>query len=509
MQFIAKIWKNIKSSFNCRLCWRVTFSVFFAILIVEAAILLFSIQNYERDRLAEVEREAIVVMRSILRSSVSEGSISMELMENGEKLRTNTVLVGAEIYASEGQKVTHFGDLPDATSVSSLNPRHMMNSGVSMDVLWQMDQFQQPYSVVARIDTSEIDSQITAFIWRIIGLVVLISLFVTIVTMVVLERLVLSPIRELRNSLLDAGRDPENSKGYILASDRSDELGDVVKAFNQMLQQTSKNFGHIKKQGKELEAHRDKLELLVKERTAKLEASTKLAEAANKAKTNFLAHMSHELRTPLNAIIGFSQMWKDQVLGPVENQTYLEYASDINNAGNQLLQIISGILDLTKIESSEIELELLDVDLETSLSAYVAILKQASEEKNIKFQTHIAPELTSMKIDAQLFKQIFINLLGNAIKFSPNDGVIDITANHHADGCIIISVADSGIGIDPKDILMIQEPFGQVRHNSHVSHEGAGIGLPLAKKLIELHSGKLEIISELGKGTTVNVIFPA
>jgi signal transduction histidine kinase len=502
----------MNDSFSCRLCWSVATGVFFAILVVEAAILLFSVNNYERDRLAELERESLVVARSIVRSfDVLENS-GVSLADVGEGLRINSVLIGAEFYDEAGTKISGFGELPDM-SFGGASDSETMNRKITMpyarlDLYWTPSQLKEPYFVSARIDTSEIGAQVNAFIWRIIGLVLLISVFVTVVTMVVLERMVLSPIRDLRDGLLVAGSDSDHSVKHLLPAVRSDELGEVIQAFNQMIQQTGKNFGQIKKQGKELAKHRDQLELLVSKRTAKLEVAKKNAEAANKAKSQFMAHMSHELRTPLNAIIGFSQMWIDQVMGPIKNPTYIEYANDINKSGSQLLQIISGILDLTKIEDGDTDIELSEIDLNNTLADCLSEFEYDISLKSLKLSTNVASELSVFRADQKLLNQIINNIVGNAVKFTKQDGHININAYLVEDGSISIKISDTGVGIQTKDLAMVLEPFGQARDSAHVAHEGTGLGLPLAKRLTELHGGTLEISSEFGRGTTVSTTFP-
>lgn len=200
---------HFRNGLGCRLCWKVTIAVFFAILAVEAAILFFSIDTYKTDRLAEVEREAVVVMRAILRSANVHGQIAAELPAVGKLLRDNTVLVGAQVFDQGGQLLAGFGEPPGhfeglGESHKKTIRRHMEDE-LRMDVLWPAHRVQAPYRVVARISTNEINAKVRAFVWRIIGLVLMISVFVTIVTMLVLGFVILSPIQNLRDQLINAG----------------------------------------------------------------------------------------------------------------------------------------------------------------------------------------------------------------------------------------------------------------------------------------------------------------
>lgn len=255
---------------TCRLCWKVTFAVFFAILCIEAAILFFSVNNFERDRLLEIEREAIVVMRSILRVSDINGALSPGLPGNGKNIRRNSVLVGATIFDLDGNQLFEFGE-PTAsiapTSNTTGRSRQFQANKSRMDILMLPAQIKAPYFINARLDSGEIKSQVTAFIWRITGLVLLITVFVTIVTMFVLEKLVLSPIRILAERMTIAGSNPKNPKEHVMSVNRKDEWGDIVHAFNSMLNSSDKHLTQIKQQELELRIRADELDAKVQERT--------------------------------------------------------------------------------------------------------------------------------------------------------------------------------------------------------------------------------------------------
>lgn len=240
----------------------------------------------------------------------------------------------------------------------------------------------------------------------------------------------------------------------------------------------------------------------------KLQQALADAEKANRAKSEFLANMSHELRTPLNAIIGFSQIWADETFGPIGNPKYLEYAKDVNEAGTHLLYIISDILDISKIEAGEFNLEPEDIDLKSSVDECIAMLAPQADSGGVKIRRGDIPDALVLYADRRILKQILINLIGNSIKFTPAEGSIDIDVAVKPDRVIEISITDTGIGVPSELIAKAFEPFSQIRESAEVTHEGTGLGLALARKMVELHDGTLELISSEGNGTKVILLFP-
>ncbi|HTZ77423.1 MAG TPA: ATP-binding protein [Stellaceae bacterium] len=237
-------------------------------------------------------------------------------------------------------------------------------------------------------------------------------------------------------------------------------------------------------------------------------AAKEVAELANHSKTEFLANMSHELRTPLNAIIGFSQLMADEVLGPLGNTKYTGYARDICNSAEHLLGIINDILDVSKLEAGKFELEeeLIEIpQITRNLLHFVADRASALE---VTIDTEIEPGLPRLRADARKLKQILLNLVTNALKFSQPGSRVTLRARTH-NGAIMIEVVDRGIGMDDGEIATAITRFGQVASTWNRKHAGTGLGLPLAIGLVELHDGKLDIRSRKGEGTTVTVTFPA
>ena len=251
------------------------------------------------------------------------------------------------------------------------------------------------------------------------------------------------------------------------------------------------------------------LESRVIERTRALEAEKERAEHASYAKSEFLANMSHELRTPLNAINGFSQIMKDEMFGKQGNPLYVDYARDINSASEHLLSLITDILDVSKVESGEFELEESIVDIQPVIAACQRLISEKARNKSIAIRVDLDPLLTRIHADERILKQILINLLSNAVKFTDNNGRINIKSEKNLMGGLTLSISDNGSGIEDKDLDRVLEPFGQVRPSSEIAHEGTGLGLPLAKRFMEMHGGVLTIKSQPEIGTTVVIDFPA
>ncbi|RMD64461.1 MAG: PAS domain S-box protein [Alphaproteobacteria bacterium] len=233
------------------------------------------------------------------------------------------------------------------------------------------------------------------------------------------------------------------------------------------------------------------------------------AELASRAKSEFLANMSHELRTPLNAIIGFSELIRDQRIGPIGNAKYAEYASDIFSAGQHLLEVINDILDLSKIESGTEALNEQEIDVADLLYTSMVMVRQRAQANDITLECDPIGDFPALRADLRKMKQILINLLSNAIKFTPAGGTVRLSAGYGMAEGVRFQVSDTGIGIAAEDIPKALAPFQQVESSLSRSHEGSGLGLPLAKALVEMHGGTLELESEPGRGTTVTVRLPA
>lgn len=233
------------------------------------------------------------------------------------------------------------------------------------------------------------------------------------------------------------------------------------------------------------------------------------AEFANRAKSEFLANMSHELRTPLNAIIGFSEIIKNEMFGHIEKQRYIEYARDIYESGNLLLELINDVLDLSKIESGHMLLKEEEISLTECIHSSLRLVNDKALSGNLKLTTDIPRDFPHILADKRALKQIIINLLSNSIKFTPSGGKIHIKLSLGENNRIILSVTDTGIGIAKNDIPKALANFGQIETPFNRKYSGTGLGLPLVNSLITLHGGYLKIHSDVGIGTTVNLYLPS
>ncbi|MGL6112797.1 MAG: GAF domain-containing protein, partial [Rubrivivax sp.] len=230
-------------------------------------------------------------------------------------------------------------------------------------------------------------------------------------------------------------------------------------------------------------------------------------EIANQHKSEFLANMSHELRTPLNAIIGFSEVLIERMFGEL-NDKQDDYLKDIFSSGKHLLSLINDILDLSKIEAGRMELEVENFDVPSALSNAMTLVRERAQRHGITLGLDTAPEVGEMRADERKFKQILLNLLTNAVKFTPDGGKVEVRARL-ADGTLQVAVADTGIGIAAADQAAVFEEFRQVGRHYTNKQEGTGLGLALTKRFVELHGGTLTLASEPGKGSTFTFTLPS
>ena len=240
----------------------------------------------------------------------------------------------------------------------------------------------------------------------------------------------------------------------------------------------------------------------------RLAEAKEVADAASRTKSEFLANMSHELRTPLNAIMGFSEVIKNELFGPVGVPQYKQYAIDVYDSGAHLLAIINDILDLSKVEAGKFDLNETEIQVGDLCRSVLHIVKGRADEGGITLVKGLPDNLPYLLADPRTLKQMLLNLLSNALKFTRSGGTVDLVVSLTDDGGFRFDVRDTGVGIAREHFATVLSPFGQVDTAHARDHQGTGLGLPLVKAFIEMHGGRIELDSEIGEGTTVSLFFP-
>lgn len=278
------------------------------------------------------------------------------------------------------------------------------------------------------------------------------------------------------------------------------------------------NERELMRRGKSLERTVHELEMVqskleengqqLAEMAEELQVAKVMAEQSSASKSTFLSNMSHELRTPLNAIIGFAEVIRDSLVGPLGNPKYSEYAQDIHAAGSHLLELINDILDLAKIESGHMDLYFEPIVLEDAIDGAIRLIEPKAREAHLGIEIDIAPDCGVLMADDRAFRQALLNLVSNAVKFTPAGGRIGVRVVAGTDGGVDVSVWDTGIGIPVKDIGRVVQRFEQVRDPMTSGNKGTGLGLAIVQSLMELHGGRFYLQSEAGRGTTATLAFP-
>ncbi|KAA0580563.1 CBS domain-containing protein [Azospirillum sp. B21] len=243
-------------------------------------------------------------------------------------------------------------------------------------------------------------------------------------------------------------------------------------------------------------------------RARQLEEARRQAERAIRAKTAFLANMSHEIRTPLTAMMGFAELLEQEVAGPHAIPLYRDYARDIAESGRHLMELINDLLDLSKADADRLELVDGTVDVVRVAIGTGRLLAERAGRHGVRIVTAVPTDLPPLRADERKLRQMLLNLLSNAVKFTPVDGVVTLGARVAADGTLWLSVHDTGIGMTGEELAKALEPWGQIDSALARTQVGTGLGLPLTKRLIELHGGRLDVVSRRDEGTVMSLVFP-
>jgi len=611
MAALRRMLARANESLRCRLCWRVAAAVFLSILVVEAVILVPSYFNYRDDLVDRAVHGGEAALTALL-SPVTTGSNGgrepyvHRVLAAGERLPGATAVQGGRLLNPEGARMGGFGDAPETPMDELRDGPVWSGDGQSLLVYYGPERLSVTgYGVVARLQAGWIQEELHAFVWRIAGLVLLISAIVCAITMAVVGRIALAPMLRLRDRLTRALENPEQADALRFTAG-GDEWGDVGEAVHDLFShvarthredlafmraladQTSDAIVAYDDAGapvyanaaarafagaaslEEMAAHglprarlpedegmRSLADLVregVHEREVvaedgegtlhpvllkiadlaspasgtvrcyasmtditalravqeRLERQNMELEAANRAKSEFLANVSHELRTPLNAIIGFSELLRDQAFQDDSSAHFREYCEDIHVSGQHLLALINDILDISKVEAGRYTLQETELKPGELLDASLRLVRGRQEARVVELDVEAPAELPRIWADHRALKQILVNLLANALKFTPEGGRISAYAARTGDGGLEMGVSDTGDGMNKDEIARAFRPFEQVNAERHRRKaEGTGLGLTLVKELAELHGGAVKVDSAPGEGTTVRIQLPA
>jgi signal transduction histidine kinase len=454
---------------------------------------------------------------SVAESAPGRGVVVAEVDLTSVSQVIDRARVGTTGYAyavdSHGELVTHpdinlvlrhtsFASLPQVRAAlrnSTNSPADAVTVGHDQDGTKVLSAFRtvQPlgWRVFVEEPTSEAYAPLRSAIWRTAFLLVA-FLLLAIATSVMLARRLVRPIESIQAAAAKIGSGAFNQRIKISSND---ELGALAEEFNLMAARLQESYSSLEQ--KVQERTRDLATAL-----GELDEKSRELARASEHKSEFLANMSHELRTPLNAIIGFSQVLREQLFGEV-NEKQAEYLDDILTSANHLLALINDVLDLSKVEAGQIELEVAPFSLREALQRGVVMVRERATQDGVQVTLAANPELDVVTGDERRIRQVIFNLLSNAVKFTPAGGTVDVSTAR-ADGEVRVLVADTGPGIAPEDQERIFEEFQQTEAGIE-QREGTGLGLALSKRLVELHGGRIWLDSEIGKGSTFVFTLPA
>jgi signal transduction histidine kinase len=378
------------------------------------------------------------------------------------------------------------------------------------------------YGVI--IPFSQIEKEMLGSILTILFFVLIALILLSIITIVALDRTVINPISNLTKiarNISDTG-----DLNHRIVVETGGEIGDLYRSFDAMIVKIQEESNAKMKAFNELSEYRDNLSKIIRERTIQLEeANSELqkraiqlesvnqdlkvakehAEDADRLKSAFLATMSHELRTPLNSIIGFTGIILQRLAGPLNSEQEKQMGL-VQQSARHLLALINDVLDISKIEAEELNIASERVELYPSIVSVIKTMQPIADQKGLLIEISLDPDIGFIMGDKRRIEQVIMNLMSNAIKFT-DKGSVTVTSSVMA-GKAVISVKDTGMGINEKDLEGLFRPFHQVDSGTTRRYEGTGLGLSISKKLVELHGGRITVESRVGEGSTFSVFLP-
>lgn len=375
--------------------------------------------------------------------------------------------------------------------------------------------FEENWRLAVFVPVADLEKPIFGMVlWTVLSLSL--ALFtLSMLTIFILRSIVIKPLSKLTQEIDHIAKTGDLELNINIVA--HGEIGDLVNSHNKMLQKLANSQRSLWETKQDLMVYRDNLEVLVSERTRQLESTMQdlevavdRAETADRLKSSFLATMSHELRTPLNSIIGFNGIILQELSGPV-NDEQKKQLKIVRGSARHLLSLINDLLDISKIESGQMTVQIAPFNMLSSMEKVIETIKPLADKKNIYLQTHFALATDTLTSDQRGFEQILINLLSNAIKFTKHGGVTiqaETVAVSNGDSAVKISVIDTGIGIKEEDIDIIFKPFRQICTGLSRQHEGTGLGLAICMKMSALLGGRITVQSEWGKGSTFVLTIP-
>jgi signal transduction histidine kinase len=469
-----------------------------SLVVLLVASMIFSIGHlltYQRSVVAELESLSRVIAQSLVAPmAFSDHAAAKDALST---LDLRPGILSAEIYDANATLFAQhldagaYGTLSRSDGLPVLDPA-VLRKGITTNELKLMEghvDLQVPIildgdvigALVLRSDLDALFGTIKTFLLLALAILFLMTAF-TLVLASHLEAIVSRPLYDLLGTAQRVSKQQDFSLRAPVSG--RDEIGELAKGFNAMLAR-------------------------IEDHDQTLRKAWQQAESASRSKSEFLANMSHELRTPLNAIIGFSEIIKGEVLGPLGTPRYRDYAQDILESGQHLLSVINDILDLSKIEAGEFDLNDDAIDIGNLVSQVVRLLHERAEKAHQTLAVEIEPDFPLLFVDQRVIKQCLINLLSNAIKFSPEAGHVKLHVGRCADGRAALTITDNGIGMKPEEIPDVLRPFAQLESPFSKRHDGTGLGLPLTQSFIRAHGGDMEIESQEGKGTKITLYLPA